>query len=203
MSAPLVLQFSISLTTWLVFFILLEEYGERAKAISNTMRNVFGILGVFVWAFASASNIMVSNLIGQNLQHKVIPAINKIMLLSVSATFVLLTMLNLFPTSFFSLFGQSADFVREAIPVLRVISLAMLCMSISTVWLNAVTGTGKTKMNLLIEMVAVIFYLIYIYIVMIRLKLSLPIAWTNEFVYWIIIFTISFWYMRSGRWRDV
>ena len=203
MSAPLVLQFSISLTTWLMFFILLEQYGDRAKAISNTMRNVFGLLGVFVWAFASTTNIMVSNLIGQNLQHKVILVINKIMLLSLSATIVLLTILNLFPQAFFGLYGQSADFVREAIPVLRVISLAFLCMSISTVWLNAVTGTGKTKMNLLIEMVAVVFYLIYIYIVMIRLKLSLPIAWTNEFVYWIVIFAISFWYMRSGRWRNV
>ena len=30
MSAPLVLQFSISLTTWLMFFILLEQYGDRA-----------------------------------------------------------------------------------------------------------------------------------------------------------------------------
>jgi len=202
MSGPLVLQFAISLITWLIFFILLEQYGERAKAISNTMRNIFGILGVFVWAFASASNIMVSNLIGQNLEQKVIPAIKKIMLLSVSATFILLTLLNVFSKSFFRLFGQSDDFVHDAIPVLRVISLAMLCMSISTIWLNAVTGTGKTKMNLIIELIAVIFYLIYIYLVMIKFKLSLPLVWTNEFVYWIIIFSIAFWYMKSGRWRS-
>jgi multidrug resistance protein, MATE family len=203
MCGPLVLQFAISLITWLIFFILLEQYGERAKAISNTMRNIFGILGVFVWAFASASNIMVSNLIGQNLEQKVIPAIKKIMWLSVSATFILLTLLNVFSKSFFRLFGQSDDFVHDAIPVLRVISVAMLCMSISTVWLNAVTGTGKTKMNLLIELIAVIFYLIYIYLVMIKFKLSLPVVWTNEFVYWIIIFSIAFWYMKSGRWRRV
>src|SRR5207302_9468777 len=67
-SAPLVLQFSISLATWLVFFILLEQYGERAKAISNAMRNVFGIVGIFIWAFATTTNTMVSNLIGQGLQ---------------------------------------------------------------------------------------------------------------------------------------
>jgi len=202
MSAPLVLQFAISLVTWLVFFILLEQYGERAKAISNTMRNVFGILGVFVWAFASASNIMVSNLIGQKLQHKVIPAINKIMLLSVSATFMLLVILNSLSGSFFRMFGQSDEFVHEAIPVLRVISLAMLCMSISTVWLNAVTGTGKTRVNLLIELIAVIFYLIYVYLVMVKFHLSLPLVWANEFVYWIIIFSIAFWFMRSGKWKS-
>ena len=32
--------------------------------MSNAMRNVFGFVGVFVWAFASTSNVMVSNLIG-------------------------------------------------------------------------------------------------------------------------------------------
>ena len=44
-SAPLVLQYFISLTTWLVFFLLIEKHGEMAKAISNTMRNIFGITG--------------------------------------------------------------------------------------------------------------------------------------------------------------
>src|SRR5215212_5968345 len=85
MCAPLVLQFAISLITWLVFFILLEQYGERAKAISNAMRNVFGVVGIFIWAFATTTNTMVSNLIGQNLESKVVAAINKIMRLSVIA----------------------------------------------------------------------------------------------------------------------
>ncbi|HEV8079796.1 MAG TPA: MATE family efflux transporter [Chitinophagaceae bacterium] len=200
-AAPLVGQFAISLITWLVFFILLENYGERAKAISNVMRNVFGFVGIFIWAFASTTNMMVSNLIGQGLQNKVINAINRIMLLSVSATFIMVGLLNVFPVHFLKLFGQSDAFIQEAIPVVRIISIAMLGMSVSTVWLNAVTGTGKTKMNLLIELIAIIFYLIYIYLVMVKFKLSLTIAWTNEFVYWIVIFAIAFWYIKSGRWK--
>lgn len=198
---PLVGQFSISLITWLIFFILLEDYGERAKAISNSMRNVFGFVGIFIWAFASATNMMVSNLIGQGLQNKVIVTINKIALLSFTATLIMLAGLNLFPAHFLRLFGQTDAFVNEAIPVIRIISIGMLGMSIATVWLNAVTGTGKTKMNLLIELIAVICYLIYIYMVMVRLRLSLTIAWTNEFVYWTVIFAIAFWYIKSGRWK--
>ena len=200
-AAPLVAQFAISLITWLVFFILLENYGERAKAISNAMRNVFGFVGIFIWAFASTTNAMVSNLIGQGLQNKVIMAINKIMLLSVTSTFIMLGALNLFPTYFLQLFGQTDAFVADAIPVIRIISIGMLGMSIATVWLNAVTGTGRTKMNLLIELAAVICYLIYIYLVMVRLKLSLTMAWTNEFVYWAVIFGIAFRYIKSGRWK--
>jgi len=200
-SAPLVLQFAISLITWLVFFILLEQYGERAKAISNAMRNVFGIVGIFIWAFATTTNTMVSNLIGQNLQGKVVSAIIKIMRLSFIFTLIMVSLLNIFPAQFLNMFGQNAEFVNEAVPVIRIISLAMLCMSISTVWLNAVTGTGKTKMNLLIEVVAIIFYIIYIYLVMIKWKLSLAMAWTNEFVYWTVIFAIAFWFIKSGRWK--
>ena len=157
-SAPLVLQFAISLITWLVFFILLEQYGERAKAISNAMRNVFSVAGIFIWAFATTTNTMVSNLIGQNLQHKVISAINKIMKLSFTSALIMVGLLNIFSRQFLNMFNQDAEFVNEAIPVIRIISIGMLAMSISVVWLNAVTGTGKTKMNLLIEVVAIIFY---------------------------------------------
>lgn len=200
-AAPLVLQFAISLITWLIFFILLENYGDRAKAISNAMRNVFSIVGIFVWAFASTTNTMVSNLIGQGLQNKVIPVLIKIMVLNISATGIMLIILNLFPQYFLKLFGQDAEFTYDSIPVIRIVSLGMLMMSIAVIWLNAVTGTGKTRMNLLIELIAITSYLIYIYLVMVKFKLSLSMAWTNELVYWSIIFAIAFWYIKSGRWN--
>ncbi len=203
LSAPLVVQFAISLITWLVFFILLEQYGERAKAISNAMRNVFSVAGIFVWAFATTTNTMVSNLIGQNLQHKVITVIKKIMKLSFFAALIMVSILNIFSHQFLNMFNQDANFVNEAIPVLRIISLGLLAMSISVIWLNAVTGTGRTKINLMIEVVAIIVYGVYIYLVMIIWKLPLSIAWTNELVYWSVIFTIAFLYIRSGRWKKV
>ncbi|HVZ98667.1 MAG TPA: MATE family efflux transporter, partial [Chitinophagaceae bacterium] len=149
-SAPLVLQYVLSTVTWLAFFILLEQYGEQAKAISNAMRNVFSFAGVLVWAFASTSNIMVSNLIGQGRYDTVSKAINKIMIISIGATISILIVLNLFAGHFLKLFGQDASFIHAALPVMRVVSVAMIMMSIATIWLNAVTGTGKTKMNLLI-----------------------------------------------------
>src|SRR6185312_5557340 len=163
-SAPLVLQFVLSTVTWLVFFILLEQYGERAKAISNAMRTIFALVGVMIWAFASTSNTMVSNLIGQGLENKVVKAINKIAWFSIGTTVCILIILNLYPGHFLGLFGQNELFVKAAIPVLRVVSLGMIIMSIASIWLNAVTGTGKTKMNLVIETAAIIIYLVYTFV---------------------------------------
>ncbi len=201
-SAPLVLQFVLSTVTWLVFFILLEQYGDRAKAISNAMRNIFGLMGIMIWAFASTSNTMVSNLIGQGLENKVVKAVNKIMILSVATTMGMLAVLNIFPYHFLGLFRQNALFVEAALPVMRVVSLGMVMMSIAGIWLNAVTGTGKTTMNLLIEAAAIIFYLIYTFIVIKQLRLSLAVVWSNELVYWLLIFSVSFWFIKKGNWKN-
>ncbi len=201
-SAPLMLQYVISVTTWLVFFILIESlHDETAKAISNTMRNVFGLTGVFVWAFASTTNVMVSNLMGQKREDKVLEAINKIMLLSIGFCLFMCLLVNIFPATFFGLFGQGDEFVKQGIPVLRVVSVGLMFMSVANIWLNGVTGTGKTKMNLFIEIIAITVYLVYTWYFIKVNYISLAWAWSNELVYWFTIFIISFIYLRSGRWK--
>jgi multidrug resistance protein, MATE family len=202
-SAPLMLQYVISVTTWLVFFFLIESlHDEMAKAISNTMRNVFGLAGVFVWAFASTCNVMVSNLIGQGREDKVILAITKITFLSVGFCFTMCLLMNLFPSAFFGVFGQGDEFVRQGIPVLRVVSMGLMFMSVANVWLNGVTGTAKTRMNLVIEIVAITVYLAYTWYFMKLNYISLAMAWSNELVYWASIFAISFIFLKSGKWKS-
>ncbi len=201
-SAPLVAQYVISVTTWLVFFFLIESRGEdMSKAVSNVMRNVFGLAGVFVWAFASTSNVVVSNLMGQRREDKIIEAINKIMLLSIGFCLVMVVLLNLFPQVFFNLFGKDDAFVAAGIPVARTVSVGMLFMSVANIWLNGVTGTGKTRVNLLIEIVAITVYLVYTFVFMKLHYISLSMAWSNEVVYWLSIFIMAFAFIKSGRWR--
>ena len=201
-STPLIVQYVISVTTWLVFFIFIEAlHDQTAKAISNTMRNVFGLTGVFVWAFAGTCNVMVSNLMGQRREDKVLDAINSIMIWSFALCAVMCLLINIFPTVFFGLFGQGTAFVKEGIPVIRMVSTGLLLMSIANIWLNGVTGTGKTKVNLLIEIIAISGYLIYTWIFMKVHYISLTIAWSNELIYWSIIFTLSFLFIKSGKWK--
>ena len=201
-SAPLMLQYVISVTTWLVFFILIEGlHDETAKAISNTMRNVFGLMGVFVWAFASTTNVMVSNLMGQKREDKVLEAINKIMFLSIGFCMAMCLLINIFPAVFFGLFGQGEEFVKQGIPVLRVVSVGLMFMSIANIWLNGVTGTAKTRVNLAIEIIAITVYLIYTWYFIKVNYISLAMAWSNELIYWLTIFLMSFIYLKSDRWK--
>jgi multidrug resistance protein, MATE family len=200
-SSPLIFQYAISIISWEFFYILIEHHGARDLAISNAMRNIFGLFGVFTWAFASAANAMVSNIIGQGKKEKVIPLINKITRLSICFAVVTALLLNCFPQLFLSLYGQDRAFILAAIPVVRVVSSALVMMSFAFVWLNAVTGTGNTRVNLAIEFITITFYCIYVYFVMDYWNLSIIYGWMSEWLYWSFTFTLSYLYIRSGRWK--
>jgi multidrug resistance protein, MATE family len=201
-SIPLVLQYLISLITWLIFFILIASYSSADQAISNVMRNVFGISGIFIWAFANTANTMVSNLIGQGRSSDVLTALYRISGLSILSALTIGLLLNLFPGSFFHLFGESETFVQQGIPVMRMVSVGMLFMSITAVWLNGLTGTGKTKINLLAELAGITAYIVYTFILMKVYKVPLAMAWSNELVYWVAMFVIAFPFLRSNKWRS-
>ena len=200
-SSPLIVQYIISIAAWVFFYILVEHHGRQALAISNAMRNIFGLFGVFTWAFASTTNAMVSNIIGQGLEDKVTLLIRKIVKLSVSFALIVAIALNCFPELFLSVYGQDPAFTHAAIPVIRIVSSALVLMSFSTVWLNAVTGTGNTRINLMIEFVTIVFYCIYVYLTLEYWNLSLMVGWLSEWLYWLSLFFLSFAYIRSGAWK--
>jgi Na+-driven multidrug efflux pump len=166
------------------------------------MRNIFGFFGVFTWAFAATTNTMVSNIIGQGKNEQVIFLIRKIVRISMCIAVLVALVLNLFPALFLKMYGQGDTFVEDAIPVVRIVALALLVMSFSTVWLNAVTGTGNSKITLYIEIVAIVLYSIYVYVVLEVLKLPITIGWMSEYLYWLALFGASFYYIRSGKWKD-
>jgi Na+-driven multidrug efflux pump len=202
-SSPLIFQYAMSIISWEIFFILVERNGNGVMdlAISNTMRNIFGLFGVFTWAFAATTSTMVSNIIGQKRDNEVEKLLGKILTISTGVSVVVFVVLNIFPALFLRIFSMNALFVTEAIPVLRVVSFALILMSFSTVWLNAVVGTGQTKINLFIECFTVVLYLIYVYVVMEVKHLSITWGWGSEWLYWSSTFLLSYWFIKKGKWK--
>lgn len=201
LSLPLMFQLAISITSWEFFYILIEHHGQQALAVSNVMRNVFGLVGCLTWAFAAASSAMVSNIIGQGRKDEVQFLIRKIVRLSTGSALAVAILINIFPHQLLSIFGQDEAFIIEGIPVVRVVSSAMVLMSFSVIWLNAVTGTGNSRITLLIEITTIILYCAYVYIVLQKYFLPITYGWMSEWLYWIGTFTLSYIYIRSGKWK--
>ena len=202
-SSPIILQYAISIISWEFFFILVSHDGMLALDVSQLMRLLFGFYGIFIWSFAATSSTMVSNLVGQGLSKRVMILVGRIAMLSAGSTLVIFIPVQLFTREILSIFNDDAAFLTMAIPVLRVVSVAILMMSVSTVCLNAVTGTGNTRINLMIEMITIIMYIIYVYLVMEVYNLSIVWGWGSEWVYWTSIFIMSFVYLKSGKWNNV
>ena len=120
---------------------------------------------------------------------------------SVGFALLVCILLNIFPHTFLSIYGQGEDFIDAAIPVLRVVSTALVVMSVSVVWMNAVTGTGNSKINLLSELAAITLYCSYVYFVLEMLNKPIAWGWASEWIYWTTILIPSYWYMKSGKWK--
>lgn len=201
LSLPLMFQLAISITSWEFFYILIEHHGQQALAVSNVMRNIFGLVGCITWAFAAASSAMVSNIIGQGRKDEVQFLIRKIVKISMGSALVIAIIINIFPQQLLSIFGQDEAFIITGVPVVRVVTSAMVLMSFAVIWLNAVTGTGNSRITFLIEFITIILYCAYIYIVLEKYFLPITYGWMAEWLYWIGMFTLSYLYIRSGKWK--
>lgn len=200
-SGPLIFQFTISIISWWFFYLLVEHHGRTSLAVSNSMRNVFGIFGVCIWAFAATTSTMVSNVIGQGKKELVPVIIKKIVRMNAGIMLIVCLLINLFPRSILSIYGQAEDFTLVAVPVLRLTACAMVLMAVAVVWLNAVTGTGSSRITFQNEVVATVSYSIYVYLVLEVYRLPIFWGWMAEILYWTILLTLSYWYIRNGRWQ--
>ena len=126
----------------------------------------------------------------------------KIIRISTGLSLIGAILMNLFPRVLLSVFGQDETFIVTAIPVVRVVTTAMVLMSFSVIWVNAITGTGNSRVTLLIEIITIILYCLYVWLVLEKYSLSITIGWMSEWLYWISLFTFASLYMRSGRWKN-
>ncbi len=200
-AAPLIVQFMFSIGGWLVFFIFIEHLGQQSLAASQMLRSIFGIVGVGTWALATTCNTMVSNVIGQGKPRLVMNVVFRIAKLSLIYAVVVSVILLLFSTQFLSLYSKDQDLITFTLPSLRVIVLATIIMSLSTVTFNAVVGTGNTLVNLTMEITCVTLYLVYCYFVIYLWRSDLYLCWGSEFVYWIFLLIFSTLYLRTGKWK--
>jgi putative MATE family efflux protein len=200
---PLMSQLAISTGAWWVFFILVSRnYNDEDQAISQTMRNLFGLGGVFSWAFGSSANTIISNLIGQGKEKEMFSVLKKMVTISVVGMSILVLFLNLFPGTFLGLFGQKEGFIDSGTSTLRIVSSAMIILCVGVIWLNAVVATGKTQVVFWIEVAGIVSYLIYVWIVIEVMKMSIEAAWMSEWIYWIVLFLPSYFYLKYGNWQQ-
>ena len=196
------IQHTISISTWLIFFLYIEHLGERALAISNITRSVSGLIWVVLQAFSSTCSTLVSNIIGEGHQDKVPSLIKRILKLSYGIVSVMIILFCLFPEAIARIYTDIPDLITASVPAMVVMCSSYFLAVGGQVFFLAVSGTGSTKTAFRLELIALAVYMIYCTVIIGIMKLDVAICWTAEHVYSGALLLCSWWYIRSGRWKN-
>ncbi len=201
-SAPIVWQSIIGLGSWFVFFTLIENIGSRELEVSNLIRNIYLILSIPCWGYSAGINTLVSNFIGSKKRQAVIPIIWKTAKMNLWNTLIFAIPVAIFPEFFlYPLFGsEDMSLINEAKHLMPILVLILSIFSFGSIFINGLTGTGHTKTALWIQSIFVAFYIIYSVIIIKVLKLGLTWAWSVEIFYWVGIWLVCLWYLKSKKW---
>ncbi len=201
-SVPMMMQSFISLSVWFVFFLFIEKLGETSLAVSNIIRSVFVLLMMPIWGFATATNTLVSYLMGLNKQDEVMALIRKIAVLTFAGVSAIVSFGLVFPRLVMEIYTNDTILVEMGIPVLYIVSLGALFLSIGFIYFNGVSGTGKTNISLTIEIIVLSIYLTYTYLQVYLFDADITRVWTAELVYGSLLALFSFIYLKTNEWRQ-
>lgn len=201
LSIFIMFQYFISISTWFMFFIFIERMGERALAVTNIGRSLYILLMIPGAALSTTVNTLVSNLIGAGRKEEVLPFIRRIMGIVILIILPILAFTFAFPELFARIYTNDEGLIAACVPVMRVVAIANLFCAASSIVFNGVSGTGNTRTAFAIEFLTLFFYLSYVYYTAIINPHPVQIVWMSEFVYWIIIGGLGYWYLLKGNWR--
>jgi Na+-driven multidrug efflux pump len=196
------LQYFISLSTWFIFFIVIEKTGEQNLASSNIVRSIYGFITIPVWAYAAVTSSFVSNAIGAGHAGQVTAIISKIVKLSVITSFVITLCMGLSAKQVLMIYTDNMELVNLSLPSIYVILAANIVFSCSCIYFNGVSGTGKTQTAMFIEITSLAFYMASLYLLVALFPENVAFAWFSEFVYWLGLLILSLLYLRFGKWRN-
>ena len=196
------IQHTVSIFTWLIFFLFIEHLGERPLAVSNIVRGVSGLIWVVLQAFSSTCSTLVSNLIGEGRQDKVMSLVKRILKLSYGIVGVIMLVICMYPEAIARIYTDIPDLITASIPAMLVMTSSYLVNVGGQVFFLAVSGTGSTKTAFRLELVALFVYMVYCAVIIGWLKLDVAICWTAEHVYAGMLLICSWIYMKSGRWKN-
>lgn len=202
-SVFMMVQYLFSIVTWMLFFVFIENYmGERPLAVTNIVRSFYTIFTIPSHALGSVASTLVSNTIGAGKRGEVLNLIKRIAFISLGVMVCVVTVVSAFPRTMIRVYTDNPSLISDTVLPLYVLISSLPIYSIGSVLFNAVSGTGNTRTALKFEIITLLFYLSYMWFVIIYMRFSVAVAWTTEHVYWLSLVTLSFIYLRSGKWKE-
>lgn len=185
----------IGVASWLAFFVSIEHLGEIELAATNVIRSVSTLFFVIVNSLAATTGSLVSNLLGAGQKKQVVPLCNRVVRLGYAIGLPLVILALIFYHPIISVYTDSAVLMQIAHLPFVVMLLNYAFALPGYVYINAVTGTGATRMTFIFQMITIAAYQIYLWSISV-FSTSLSVYWTAEYLYVILLGLLSVIYLK-------
>lgn len=204
-SSPIIVQSVVGIGSWFLFFSWIENESQRDLEVSNLIRNVYLMLSIPCWGFASSINTIVSNFIGNRRTSAVLPMINKTTKINVVFTLLIAMPIILFPEVFlYPIFGrQDMSLIDDAGNLFWILIGILVSFCVGATYFNGLSGTGDTFKALKLQVLCSVVYIGFAFLFIKVLPYSLERAWAVEIIYWSLLFILSLFSIKSNSWKSV
>ncbi len=186
----------ISVAPWFLFFVAIEHLGKTELAISNITRSVSTVFFVIVNSFASTTGSLVSNLIGAGEGKELFPVCRKVLRLGYVVGLPLIGIALWGNQWIIGFYTNNEELVRLAFYPFIVMLLNYAFALPGYVYVNAVTGMGKTRLAFVFQLSTILIYLVYLYLLSGYFHASLTVFMAAEYLFVILLGMQSIIYLK-------
>ena len=190
----------LSLSSWFLFFVIIEKTGEDNLAASNIIRSFYILAICPLWAYGSTVSTLVSNAIGQNRLQYVFPIIRKVAVFGLITAVIACIPIFLSAKGIMGLYTGNMYLVEIGFRAMFVVGVANILSAVAWTIFSAISATGNTMVALFLEATTLVCYLAYIYLFATHFPRHLEIIWSGEIVYQVILGLLSVWYFGTNHW---
>lgn len=200
-SAPIMFQGLIALSTWTIFFAWIEQMGTYELTISQNIRSLYFLAFVPVWGFGATTKTYISQYIGKKDFKSIEIIIKRIQILTTIFIVVFFHGAVLYPKQMLSIINPNEIYMQDSIAILQYVSGAVLIYATGSVYFQAINGTGNTRYTFYVELISVTAYLLGAYLLIKVYNADIFWVWSVEYIYFITLGILSFSYIRFFNWQ--
>lgn len=200
LSIPTMMQKFLSFGSWLIFFFMIENLGERPLAVTMVVRSVFMLIGIPAFALGATSNTLTSRLIGQGRSNEVIPTIWKVVRMSFIISAPVILFIIFFPQLSLGVYTDNSSIIEAAVPLVYQICFTVCAFGVAMAFFEAISGTGYTQFALYLEAAVLLLYVFAIWFFAKGIGAGLFWIWTSEIIYSVTLAIFSILFMKYYKW---
>ena len=186
----------ISVAPWFLLFVAIEHLGKQELAISNITRSVSAIFFVIANSFALTTGSLVSNAIGAGAKNELFSICRRVLKLGYAIGFPLVIIALCCNHWIIGFYTNNESLIQAAFAPFAVMLLNYTFVLPGYVYLNAVGGTGRTRMTFLFQVTTTVAYLVYLYWLIFCTQAPLTVYLTAEYLFVILLAVQSILYLK-------